>query len=128
VLLPFLFACFRYAQKLLEVGRDPVLLLFLLSGCHEQDRLAGAGWLVFVLLLSRVFEPKLPSSSHLLGPIFVGVLLFVLFKYEVIPYEAAIPYFEVVNFRMVAVPSSAIDVYNDFFQSMTLPIFARSRF
>jgi hypothetical protein len=37
------------------------------------------------------------------------------------------PYFEIVNFRMVAVPSSAMDFYNDFFSKHELTYFCQIR-
>ena len=125
VLLPFLFACFVARKNYWKSGAILFLLLFYYPVAMSKTALLAPAWLVFVLLLSRVFETKIAVVLSLLGPIFVGVLLFVLFKYEVIPYEAAIPYFEVVNFRMVAVPSSAIDVYNDFFSKHDLTHFCQ---
>jgi hypothetical protein len=37
----------------------------------------------------------------------------------------AIPYFDLVNFRMVAVPSNAMDIYNDFFSAHDLTYFCQ---
>src|SRR5260370_889390 len=41
--------------------------------------------------------------------------------------KAALPYFDLVNFRMVAVPSNAIDLYSDFFSNHDLTHFCQIR-
>ena len=38
------------------------------------------------------------------------------------------PYFELVNFRMIATPSNAMDIYNDFFFNHDLTYFCQIRF
>src|SRR5260370_19211434 len=51
-----------------------------------------------------------------------GVALAALFR------EGVILYFDLVNFRMVAVPSNAMDVYNDFFSAHDLTYFCQISF
>jgi hypothetical protein len=125
VLLPFLFACFVTRKNYWRAGTVLLLLLFYYPIAMSKVALFAPAWLVFVLFLSRIFEAKIAVTLSLLGPIFAGVTLLVLFKYQLIPYNGAIPYFETVNFRMIAVPSSAMDVYNDFFSNHDLTYFCQ---
>jgi hypothetical protein len=127
VLLPFLFACFVTRKSYWRCGAILFLLLFYYPVAMSKIALLAPAWLVFMVLLSRIFEAKIAVILSLLSPTLVGVILYVLFKYEVVPYDGAIPYFEVVNFRMVAVPSSAMDVYNDFFSKHDLTYFCQIR-
>ena len=75
----------------------------------------GPIWLVGVLVASRFLALRMTVILSLLAPMALGIILFILFRYELIPYKAAIPFFGLVNFRMVAVPSLAMDYYNEFF-------------
>jgi hypothetical protein len=125
VLLPFLFACFMARKNHWRCGATLFLLLFYYPITLSKTALFAPAWLVFIVLLSRFFEAKIAVILSLLGPVLVGVILFVLFEHEVIPYNGAIPYFEIVNFRMLAIPSSAMDVYNDFFSKHDLTYFCQ---
>ena len=60
-------------------------------------------------------------------PISVGIVLFVFFKNGTISYIAAIPYFGLINFRMIAIPSLAMDYYNYFFSTHPLTYFCQMR-
>jgi hypothetical protein len=66
-------------------------------------------WLVALLILSRFFEAKITTILSLLVPMLAGILLI-----AVLGPKAAL-YFATVNFRMIAIPSVAMDVCNDFF-------------
>lgn len=78
-------------------------------------------WLVFILLLSKVFDTKATVVMSLLAPVLIGLVLHLLFP------EQTKLYFSIVNFRLAAIPSNSLDVYNDFFLDMTLPGSARYR-
>jgi hypothetical protein len=125
VLLPFLFACFVTSKSYWRCGAVLFLLLFYYPVAMSKTALLAPAWLVFVVLLLRIFEAKIAVIVSLLSPLFVGVILFALFRYEAVSYDVAIPYYEVVNFRMAAVPSSAMDVYNDFFSKHDLTHFCQ---
>jgi hypothetical protein len=127
VLLPYLFACFVARKSYWGAGAVLVLLFFYYPIAMSKTALFAPAWLVSLALLSRLFGPKITVVLSLLGPIFVGVILLVLFRYQTIPYNGAMPYFEIVNFRMVAVPSSAMDFYNDFFSKHELTYFCQIR-
>ena len=62
-----------------------------------------------MLVLSRLFEARSAVVLSLLVPILVGLVSIIVFK------ERAAFFFSTVNFRMIAIPSIAMDVYNDFF-------------
>ena len=83
-------------------------------------------WMVGMLVLSKLFEIRASIVISLLVPTAFGIFLFVLFKSELAPYGLTIPYFGLVNFRMMATPSSAMDYYNEFFFAHDLTLFARS--
>jgi hypothetical protein len=125
VLLPFLFACFVARKNYWQAGATLSLLLFYYPVAMSKITLFAPAWLVFMVLLSRIFKARDAVALSLSGPVFVGVILIVLFKYGVIPRNGAIPYFETINFRMIAVPSSAMDVYNDFFSKHDLTYFCQ---
>jgi hypothetical protein len=127
VLLPYLFACFIARKSYWGAGAVLVLLFFYYPIAMSKTALFAPAWLVFMVLLARLFGSKITVVLSLLGPIFVGVILLVLFRYQIIPYNGAMPYFEIVNFRMVAVPSSAMDFYNDFFSKHELTYFCQIR-
>ncbi len=79
-------------------------------------------------LLARLIEARLAVVLSLLAPLVTGIFLFVLFKINAIPTQAAIPYFSLVNFRMIAIPSMAMDYYNEFFSKHDLTYFCQIRF
>jgi hypothetical protein len=125
VLLPFLFACFVARKNYWQAAATLSLLLFYYPVAMSKITLFAPAWLVFMVLLSRIFKARDAVVLSLSGPVLVGVILLVLFRYGVIPSNAAIPYFETINFRMIAVPSSAMDVYNDFFSKHDFTYFCQ---
>jgi hypothetical protein len=54
-----------------------------------------------------------------------GVILALLFKSDALSFKQISLYFGIVNFRMIAVPSSALDFYNDFFSTHDLTHFCQ---
>jgi hypothetical protein len=72
-----------------------------------------------MLLLSRLVETRIAVVLSLLVPVLAGILLIILLRVH------ATPYFSLVNFRMLAVPSNGIDVYNDYFSSHDLTYFCQ---
>jgi hypothetical protein len=116
-ILPFAFACF--------VARDNrwraavVLLLLLLFYPITLSKLAlfAPFWLLLLALLSKIFEAKTTVVLSLFLPVSLGVILMLLFKSEALSYGQMVSYFSAINFRMIAIPSIALDVYNDFFST-----------
>ena len=118
-LLPFAFAGFVERKAYWRSGAVLVLLLFFYPITLTKLALFAPIWLVAMLLLSRVVETRIAVVLSLLVPVLAGVLLVILFRAH------ATPYFSMVNFRMLAVPSNGIDVYNDYFSRHDLTHFCQ---
>jgi hypothetical protein len=76
-------------------------------------------WLIMLALLSKIFEVRVTAILSLLLPMVLGVLLIVVFG------ETVRPYFNIVNMRMIMVPSSAMDIYNEYFARHELTHFCQ---
>jgi hypothetical protein len=121
-LLPFAFAGFVACKKHWHAAAVLVLLLLFYPITLNKITFFTPLWLLAILLLSRLFEARLAVIVSLLAPMLLGLTLITLFR------EHAASYFSTVNFRMVAVPSVAMDVYNDFFSSHPLTHFCQISF
>jgi hypothetical protein len=108
-LLPFLFAGFVARKAWLQAGIALLLLLLIYPIILSKLMLLAPVWLVFLLLLSRVFDARTTVVLSLLIPVLIGLVLHLL-----LPEQTSL-YFSIVNFRLVAIPSNSLDVYNDFF-------------
>jgi hypothetical protein len=119
VLLPFAFACFVARRDRWRAGA--VLLLALLFYPITLSKLAlfTPAWLVVMAALARYFGAKTSVILSLLLPMLAGVLTIIL--------KAWPTYFYIVNFRMMAIPSIAMDVYNHFFSDHDLTYFCQIR-
>ncbi len=126
-LLPFAFACYVTRKDTWRAVAVLLLLMFYYPITLSKVALFAPAWLVIVMILSRFFEARLTVILSLLGPLVVGLILFGLFKSHLLPYDATIPYFGIVNFRMVAIPSIAMDFYNDFFFRHDVTYFCQMR-
>jgi hypothetical protein len=121
-LLPFAFAGFVTTRAHWRAAAVLVLLLLFYPVTNNKTALLTPLWLVFMLLLSRMFQARIAVIVSLLAPVVAGLVLFALFG------KLASPYFGTVNFRMVAIPSVALDVYNDFFSRHDLTYFCQISF
>lgn len=108
-LLPFAFACFALRGAYWRSAATLVLLQLYYPITLSKLAFFTPAWLVFLTILSKFFAARTAVILSLLGPIFVGVVLMLILG------DAAVPYFSPVNFRMIAIPSTALDIYNDFF-------------
>ena len=79
-------------------------------------------WLLLITLLVKISETRATVVLSLFLPMLLGVILIAIFK------KTALPYLELVNFRMIATPSNAMDIYNDFFSRHDLTYFCQIRF
>ena len=127
-LLPFAFACFVGRRDIWRAGAALLLLLLFYPITLSKLALFTPFWLVAMLVLSRYFNFKFAVTLSLLVPISVGLLLIILFQQEILPYSMTIPYFGLVNFRMIAIPSLAMDYYNSFFFTHPVTHFCQIRF
>jgi hypothetical protein len=127
-LLPFAFACFvARGNRWRAVAVLSLLLLFYPITLGKLALFAPV-WLLFLLLLSSFLEARTAVVLSLFLPISAGVILVALLKSEVLSYQQVIYYFGTVNFRMIAFPSIALDVYNDFFSTHDLTLFCQISF
>jgi hypothetical protein len=116
-LLPFLFAVFLTRKNFWRAGAVLVLLLFYYPVSLSKVAFFAPAWLVLIALFARMFGARLAVILSLLMPTMIGAVLIFLLHRNRVPADTAIGYFQMVNFRMLVVPSLAMDVYNDFFAS-----------
>jgi hypothetical protein len=117
VLLPFAFACFVARGNQWRAAVVLPLLLLFYPITLNKLALFAPFWLVFLALLFRFFEARTAVVLSLFLPASVGVVLALLYKSDLLSFEPMIYYFSAINFRMIAFPSIALDVYNDFFST-----------
>jgi hypothetical protein len=127
-LLPFAFACFIERGDRWRAAAVLLLLLLFYPITLMKIALFAAFWLLFLAVLSRFFEARTSVVLSLLLPTLGGVVLVLLFKSGALSYEQIINYFGTINFRMIALPSSALDFYNDFFSTHDLTYFCQISF
>jgi hypothetical protein len=118
-LLPFAFAGFAARRAYFRAAAVLVLLVFFYPIAFSKLALFTPVWLVAVWLLAKLAEARVAVVLSILVPVVSGLLLIGLLPAH------AIQYFSVVNFRMIAIPSVAMDVYNDFFSRHDLTYFCQ---
>jgi hypothetical protein len=112
--LPFVFACDVNRRKFLRAGFIFVMMLFYYPVTMTKTALFAPPWLLIMIALLRTFGPRPAVILSLLLPGLAGLI--VVFAYH--PGSTGTSsYFFNVNFRMLAIPSVAIDVYNAFFSN-----------
>lgn len=121
-LLPFAFACYLTLNY-----RWTTVAILLLMACFYPITLSKFAffapiWILMLLVLLRFFEPRKTIILSLFLPMLLGFVLIVVFG------DLARSYFGLVNMRMIATPSSAMDVYNDFFSKHPLTYFCQISF
>jgi hypothetical protein len=123
--LPFAFAGFVARKCFWRAGICLLLLLLFYPITLTKLTLFAPAWLLFLLLLSTLAETRTAVILSLFLPISVGVAVFVLAKADAFPSGLGMLYFWTVNSRMVAMPSIALDVYNNFFASHPVTYFCQ---
>ena len=126
-LLPFAFACFAGRGDIWRGGAALLLLFLFYPITLSKLALFTPFWLLAMWVLPRYFGFKLAVTLSLLVPISVGLLLMILFQLEILPYNIAVSYFGLVNLRMIAFPSLAMDYYNSFFSTHPVTHFCQIR-
>jgi hypothetical protein len=122
VLLPFAYACYVHFRRYLLAALCLVLLILFYPVTLTKIALLAPAWLLFLTLLCRYVESRMAVVLSLLLPMLAGVLVILLYRYGWAG-NGAMVYFGTVNFRMIAMPSSALDFYNDFFSKHPLTHF-----
>jgi hypothetical protein len=127
-LLPFAFACYVARGKIILAAIAVVLMLMIYPITLTKLALLAPFWLLLLMVLSRFFEARISVVLSLLLLITAGILAELLFEAGVLSYPWFIGYFGIVNFRMVAFTSIALDVYNDFFSGHSVTYFCQIAF
>jgi hypothetical protein len=123
VLLPFACACYLALNRRWWAAVPLILMLLFYPITLSKFALFSTAWVVILLMLSRIFEPRAATILSVLLPTLLGVVLMATYLNDYTLY-----YFGLVNIRMMATPSSAMDIYNDFFSSHPLTWFCQISF
>jgi hypothetical protein len=123
VLLPFACACYLALNRRWWAAVPLILMLLFYPVTLSKFALFSTAWVVILMVLSRIFEPRAATILSILLPMLLGVVLMATYLNDYTLY-----YFGIVNIRMMATPSSAMDIYNDFFSSHPLTWFCQISF
>lgn len=121
VLLPFAFASFLMSGNRWRSAASLLMLILFYPITLSKLALFTPAWLVTIALLSKFLEARTTVVLSLFLPIFAGLVLLALLGHG----SDFFLFFGTVNFRMIAIPSSAIDFYNDFFSKHYLTYFCQ---
>jgi hypothetical protein len=124
-LLPFAFACFVERGNRWRAASVLLLILLLYPITLTKLTLLTPFWLVFLLLLSRLAEARISVILSLLLPMLLGVAWLLVSRSGSISSPLMQQYVGIVNARMIAMPSVALEVYNNFFSSHPLTHFCQ---
>jgi len=113
-LLPFAYACFVQLRRYALAAVCLLLLVMFYPVTLTKVALLAPTWMLLLTILFIYFESRMVVVLSLLLPILAGVVIAVLYRYGLVANKSFF-YFGTINFRMIAMPSSALDFYNDFF-------------
>ncbi|MGY3074722.1 hypothetical protein ACVWZZ_001093 [Bradyrhizobium sp. LM6.10] len=122
-LLPFAFACYWLLGYRWRAGLVLILLLFFYPITLTKFSFFTSAWLIVLAVLSRFLNARTSVITSLFVPMLLGVAAMALAGYVL--HDPLSKYFDVVNIRMMATPSSALDIYNHFFASHPLTWFCQ---
>lgn len=122
-LLPFAFACYWLLGHRVRAVLVLVLLLLLYPVTLTKFALFTPAWLIALVVLSRFLEARTSVIASIFVPMLIGLLVIWLTEASL----RSIPgrYFDIVNIRMMATASGALDLYNHFFASHPLTWFCQ---
>jgi hypothetical protein len=123
-LLPFAFACYFTLNYKWRAFAVLVLMVLFYPITLSKFAFFAPIWILTLLIFSRFFEPRISVVLSLFLPMAVGFILIVASPLG----EMSKFYFGTVNIRMIATPSGAMDIYNDFFSSHPLTYFCQISF
>jgi hypothetical protein len=124
-LLPFAFACFVERGNRWRAASVLLLILLLYPITLTKLTLFTPFWLLFLLLLSRLAEVRKLVILSLLLPMLVGVAWMLVSQSGLVSSPLMQYYVGIINARMIAVPSVALEVYNNFFSTHDLTHFCQ---
>lgn len=122
-LLPFAFACYWLLGHRVRAALVLVLLLLFYPVTLTKFALFTPAWLIALVVLSRFLEARASVIASIFVPMLIGLLVIWLTEASL----RSIPgrYFDIVNIRMMATASGALDLYNHFFASHPLTWFCQ---
>ncbi|PJG53256.1 hypothetical protein CVM73_21710 [Bradyrhizobium forestalis] len=122
-LLPFAFACYWLLGYDWRAALVLVLLLLFYPITLTKFAFFTPAWLITLAVLSRLLEARAAAIVSIFGPMLIGLLVIWLTEASL----RSIPgrYFDIVNIRMIATASGALDIYNHFFASHPLTWFCQ---
>jgi hypothetical protein len=124
-LLPFAFACFIERGNRWRAAIVLLLILLLYPITLTKLTLFTPCWLLFLLLLSRLPEARISVILSLLLPMLLGVAWLLVSRSGSISFPLMQYYVGIINARMIAMPSVALEVYNGFFSTHDLTHFCQ---
>ncbi|MGF6311223.1 hypothetical protein ABIB82_005311 [Bradyrhizobium sp. i1.8.4] len=124
-LLPLAFACFVTSKRIWQAGIALLLMLLFYPIMLTKMALFAPVWLLFLALICRLAEARIATILSFFLPVLIGTILFVLVKAGAFPLRPGLVYFGTVNTRMVAIPSLALEVYNNYFSAHPLTHFCQ---
>ena len=124
-LLPFAFACFMARGSQWRAAAALLLMLLFYPITLTKLAVFAPFWLLFLALLSSFFAARIAVVLSLFLPLLAGIILALPVAAGAFPYERIMSFFGPINFRMIAFPSVALDVYSDFFSAHQLTYFCQ---
>jgi hypothetical protein len=113
--LPFAFAYFGLRRRYYRAGISIFLMLLFYPVLLTRTVLFAPVWLVFSLLMFRTLEARVATILVSIVPLTLGLAIYAVASSFQAAQGVAIYVLELVNLRMFAVPSSALDHYLEFF-------------
>jgi hypothetical protein len=126
-LLPFVFACCWIRRHLWRALSVLLLMLFLYPITLTKFAFFTPAWLIVLVILTRLFETRTSVILSLLLPILAG-LTAISMTHTSLGDSFVGRYFDIVNIRMMATASSALDIYNEYFSYHPLTWFCHISF
>ncbi|MBR0939484.1 hypothetical protein [Bradyrhizobium jicamae] len=124
-LLPFAFALCTMSKRYLRAAAALLLIALFYPVTLTRLTLLGPFWLVFIAALSMIVASRAAVILSLLLPMSAGIASLVLVRSGMIPASAGLMYFGAINSRMIAMPSIALEVYNNYFATHPLTHFCQ---
>ncbi|MGY3444262.1 hypothetical protein [Bradyrhizobium sp. USDA 4473] len=124
-LLPLAFACFVTSKRFWQAGIALLLMLLFYPIMLTKMALFAPVWLLFLALICKLAEARVATILSFFVPVLIGAILFGLVKIGLVPFKPGMVYFGTVNNRMIAIPSLALEVYNNYFSAHPLTHFCQ---
>lgn len=112
-LLPFAFACYWLLGHRWRAGLVLILLLLFYPITLTKFAFFTPAWLIVLAVLSHILNARASVIVSIFVPMLVGLIVITVTGAPLISIPGK--YFDLVNIRMMATESSALDIYNHFF-------------